>query len=301
MSDFIVKRILNSTLVIFLVSSSGFLALSLLPGTPEEAKFGERAYYFDQDKASPFSKYWKFICSFSREGLGRSSVTGRKVVDEITDALPYSLRLAIFSILLSLLISLPLGLFCVLKGDNIIDNLILIFSVIFSSLPVISLGPLLVVIFSICLGFFHVSGSEDFKSLILPSLTLSIPFSAYLVRILRKSLKEELKKGYIFSLRVRGVSERRIIISHVLRNSIFPLLTVVNLRLGSLITGAILTETLFSWPGLGRLLVRSISGRDYNLTFGIIILSSLTYIILNLISDITYAILDPRVRYAFKE
>ncbi len=233
--------------------------------------------------------------------MGRSSVTGRKVVDEIIDVLPYSLRLALFSIFLSLLISLPLGLFCAFKEKKIIDNLILISSILFSSLPVISLGPLLVAVFSICLGLFPVSGSEDFRSLLLPSFTLSIPFSAYLVRILRKSLKEELKKVYIFSLRARGISEGRIIISHVLRNSIFPLLTVVNLRLGSLITGAILTETLFSWPGVGRLLVRSISGRDYNLTFGIITLSSLTYIFLNLIADITYAILDPRVRYACKE
>lgn len=301
MSNFIVKRIFNSTLVIFFVSSSGFLALSLLPGTPKEAKFGEKAHYFDKDRVSPLSKYWKFICSFSKEGLGRSSVTERKVVDEIMDALPYSLRLALFSTLLSLLISLPLGLFCVFKGESIIDNFIFISSILFSSLPAISLGPLLVVVFSICLGFLPVSGSENFKSLLLPSLTLSIPFSAYLVRMLRKSLKEELKKGYIFSLRARGVSDGRIIISHVLRNSIFPILTVVNLRLGSLITGAILTETLFSWPGVGRLLVRSISGRDYNLAFGIIILSSLTYILLNLIADITYAILDPRVRYAYKE
>jgi len=301
MSDFIVKRILNSILVIFLVSSSGFLALSFLPGTAKEAKFGERVHSFENDRASPFLKYWKFICGFYKDGLGESSVTGRKVVDEIKDAIPYSLRLALFSVLISLLISLPVGLLCVFKKDNIIDNFILISSVLFSSLPVISLGPLLVFVFSICLGFFPVSGSEGFKSLILPSLTLSFPFSAYLVRILRKSLKEELKKGYIFSLRARGISDSRIVMSHVLRNSIFPLLTVVNLRLGSLITGAILTETLFSLPGVGRLLVRSISGRDYNLTFGIIIFSSLTYIFLNLITDIAYAILDPRVRYAYKE
>ncbi len=301
MSKFVIKRLLNSLFVIFLVSSSGFLILSLLPGTPQEAKFGERVYYLEKDEASPFSKYWKFICNFSKEGLGRSFVTGRKVLDEVMDALPYSLLLATFSIFLSLLISFPAGVSGAFKQKSFIDTLILFFSILFNSLPVISLGPLLVVILSIWIGVLPVSGAESFKSLILPSLTLAIPFSAYLVRILRKSLEDELKRGYILSLRARGISHRRIVLFHALRNSLFPFLTVVNLRLGSLLTGAILTETLFSWPGVGRLLVKSVSGRDYNLTVGIILLSSLVYIFLNLLTDITYALFDPRVRYAYKE
>lgn len=301
MSNFIAKRIINSIFVIFLVSSSGFLILALLPGTPQEAKFGERGNYLNKDKTSPLSKYWNFICNFPKEGLGKSLVTGRNITNEIMDALPYSLLLSTFSIFLSFSISFPIGVLCALKEESTVDTSVLILSVLFNSFPVISLGPFLVVIFSVWAGFFPVSGSEGFKSLVLPSLTLSITFSAYLIRIIRKSLIEELKESYIFSLRARGISSWRIIIFHAFRNSIFPIFTVITLRWGSLISGAILTETLFSWPGMGRLLVRSVNGRDYTLTFGILILSSLFYIILNLITDISYAIFDPRVRYAYKK
>ncbi len=291
------RRIFNSILVIFLVSSSCFFILSLLPGTPEEAKIGERAFKIEKYK-NPLKRFLNYVGDIPQNGLGRSLVTGRKVINEILEALPYSIFLASFSILLSLTFSFPICIFSILKENKFLDFIIVVFSIFFNSLPVISLGPFLIFVFSVWMGFFSVSGFEGFKSLILPSLTLSIPFTGYLVRIIRKALLEELKRGYIFSLRARGIPFKRIVLFHVLRNSIFPLLTILSLRLGGLITGAILTESLFSIPGMGNLLVRSIAGRDYNLIFGIILFSSFTYVFLNLLTDIAYAFFDPRVRYA---
>jgi len=299
--DLVKKRIINSLFTVFAVSFTGILILSLLPGTPEEAKIGERAHPFQGESPSFISKYWNFLRNFPERALGNSLVSGRRVIDEVLDAFPYSFLLALFSVLLSLAISIPIGIFTALNKEKTVDSLILAISVFFNSLPVISLGPLLAVIFSVRLGILPVSGMDGFKSIILPSLTLSIPFSAYLIRIIRKSLLEELKKGYILSIRARGVRNIRIVIFHALRNSIFSIITVVNLRIGNLITGAILTESMFSFPGVGRLLVRSVAGRDYNLAFGIMILSSLIYVFLTLITDISYAILDPRIRYACKE
>lgn len=297
MGKFVIKRILNSLILILFVSFLGFLAISLLPGTPEEAKLGEKAYYQKEDKPNPFLSFWNFLCKFPMEGFGVSLTTGRKVIDEIVEALPYSIYLSLSSIFLSIIISIPIGAFCALHRGKLIDTTAIIISVLLNSFPIISLGPFLIFIFSVYFGVLPVSGSENFSSLILPSLTLSIPFSAFLVRIIRKSLIEEIRKGYILSLKARGIPFSRIIFYHALRNSLFPFFTAITLRLGNLISGAILTESLFSWPGIGRLLFRSVSGRDYNLAFGIILLSSLSYVLLNLVTDIFYFILDPRVRY----
>lgn len=301
MISFVIKRLLNSIVTVVLVSSCGFIVLSLLPGSPEEAKLAERAYYKEENKINPLLRFSNFVARLPEDGLGYSLATGRKVVDEMAEALPYSIYLALFSIFLSLIVSIPAGIFSVIHKGNIADTFTFLISVFLNSFPVISLGPFLVLVFSVYSGILPVSGSDNFRSLILPSLTLSIPFSAYLIRIIRKGLIEELEKGYIFSLRARGIPSYRIIFYHAFRNSFFPFFTAVTMRLGALITGAILTESLFSWPGIGRLLVRSVSGRDYNLAFSIILLSSLTYVLLTLITDIIYAILDPRVRYSGHE
>ncbi len=301
MFKFVAKRFLNSLILSFVVASLGLFCLALLPGDPLEARFGEKAYSLEIKRESPLSRYINFIGKFIKEGPGSSLITGRKIVDEILDALPYSILLAIFSVSISLIFSFPLGVLSALKERSIFESLVLFLSVIFNSFPVISLGPLLIIIFSLWLKIFPVSGAEGFKHLFLPSLTLSLPFSAYLTRIIRKTLTEELKQGYIFSLRARGIRESFILLNHAIRNSLFPIITTLNLRLGSIITGAILTETLFSWPGMGRLLVRSVNGRDYGLTFGIIIVISFTYIFLTLVTDISYALLDPRVASEYEK
>ncbi|MGQ9619246.1 MAG: ABC transporter permease [Candidatus Aminicenantia bacterium] len=295
------RRIINSLVIIILVSSLGFFALFLLPGDPLEAKFGERIVHLKREKDSPFERYVKLLINFFKNGPGESLATGRKITEEIEEAIPYSILLTFSSVALSIAIAIPLGILSALKRKSIFDHILIVITVFFNSFPVISLGLFLIIVFSLWINFLPISGAEGVKSLFLPCFTLTLPFSAYLIRIIRKSLLLELKEGYILSLKARGIKERRILLNHCFRNSLFSLITAVNLRIGSLLSGAILTETLFAWPGIGRLLVRSISGRDYNLTFWIIIFISSSYVLLNLLTDIFYALLDPRVRLKYAQ
>jgi peptide/nickel transport system permease protein len=207
------------------------------------------------------------------------------------------LLLAISAMLIAVSLAVPLGIFSALKKGGMGDQTILLFSLFGVSMPNFCLGPLLIMIFSLQLNWLPVSGKEGVLSLILPALTLGMGMAAILVRMTRASLLEIIDKEFILTARAKGLPERVVIFKHLFRNGLIPLTTVLGLQFGALLTGSIITETIFSWPGLGRLTIQAIFSRDYPLVQGCMLAVALTYLLVNLLVDILYAVADPRVRY----
>lgn len=305
MARFLIRRLLWSGPVLLGVLTLVFFLIHLIPGDPIDVMLGERAA--DADRAAlraalhlddPISvQYGRFLAGVVQGDLGRSLSTQRPVAGLVLSRYPATLQLAVAALLISLLIALPLGILSATRPRSIADTGGLLFSLFGISIPTFWLGPLLILFFSLKLDWLPVSGRHGIASLILPALTLGLGMSAILIRLTRSSLLEVLRREFVLVARAKGLPERRVILRHALRNALIPLLTVLGLQIGALLTGSIITETIFSWPGLGRLTIQAIQSRDYPLVQGCILAITLTYLLVNLAIDLLYTAADPRVQY----
>jgi peptide/nickel transport system permease protein len=215
----------------------------------------------------------------------------------IREHYPATLELTLAAMLISLLIALPAGILSGIRQYSVWDHSTMFLALLGVSMPNFWLGPLLIWVFSIQLGWFPVSGKGGLAHLLLPALTLGASMAAIVARMTRSSVLEVLREDYVMTARAKGLSEARIILKHVLRNALLPVLTVVGLQFGALLAGSIITETIFSWPGLGTLMVKAIQTRDYPVVQGCVLVISLSYVLVNLLTDLLYGVIDPRIRY----
>jgi ABC-type dipeptide/oligopeptide/nickel transport system permease component len=241
-------------------------------------------------------QYGEFMRGLVRGNLGTSFRYGTPVGREIGSRVGRTAELATAAMVVSLLIALPLGVLGALTRGTAIDRAAMAFSLAGIAMPNFWLGPLLALVFAVGLGWLPVSGTGTIAHLVLPAVTLGAALAAITARMTRASLIDELRELYVVAARARGVSKARATLAHALRNSLIPVATIIGLQLGSVLTGTIITETIFAWPGVGRLLIQAISFRDYPLVQGCILFIAVTYVAMNLLVDLTYAWLDPRIR-----
>ena len=247
-----------------------------------------------------FIQYFNWMAGILRGDFGISSSTGRPVWDEIANKLPATVELALAAMLISLIIAIPVGILSAIKQYSIMDSICMLGAMLGVSMPNFWLGLLLILVFSVNFGWFSVYGRGEITQLILPALTLGTGIAAVTARLTRSSILEILKQDYIRTARSKGLAERAVINKHALKNALIPVVTVVGLQFGSLLEGAVVVEVIFAWPGLGRLLYDSIFARDFAVIQGCVFFIAVMYVIVNLLIDIIYVWLDPRIRYEAK-
>jgi len=246
----------------------------------------------------PFlTQYRTYITGLLRGDLGFSFRFQESVAKSIIARYPATIELAIAAATFSILLAVPFGVISAIRRGRAADRFIGFASLLGVSLPSFALGPILILVFSIMLGLLPVSGRDGFSHIILPAFTLGGAFAAITTRMVRASMLEEIHQDYVRTARAKGLSERVVILRHAFRNGLIPVLTILGLQMGTLLAGAIIIESIFSWPGLGRLTIQAILARDYPLVQGCILTIALTYIFINLVTDILYSVVDPRIRY----
>ncbi len=305
MTSYSLRRLGQALPVVFLVSTLVFSLIHLIPGDPVEMMLGDGAQPAEVEALRerlgldrPMGEqYASYMIGLVRGDLGRSLHFDRPVTELLLEHYPATLELALAAMLVALGVSLPLGILAALRRDRALDHTSRFFSLLGVSIPNFWLGPVLILVFAIQLDLFPVSGRSGLASLVLPAITLGTALAGLLTRMVRTSLAEELDRAYLTTARAKGLSRARALVRHALKNALVPVVTVVGLQFGALLTGAIITETIFSWPGLGRLIIQAIRLRDYPLVQGGVLLIALTYVLLNLVTDLVYATLDPRIRY----
>jgi peptide/nickel transport system permease protein len=302
---FLARRLLLTIPVFFGVATVVFLLIHLIPGDPVQAMLGESAAPADiavlrgrlgLDRPL-IVQYGAFLEGLATGDLGTSLRTNQSVVSVLAERLPATVELAAAAMLVALVFALPIGTLAAARAGTRLDHMTMTAALVGISMPNFWLGPLLAIVFSIVLGWLPVSGRGTPAHLILPAVTLAAPLAAVLARMTRASVLEELRELYVLAARARGVSRARAVLRHAFRNSLVPIVTLLGLQLGGLLTGAVITETIFAWPGVGRLLIQSIGFRDYPMVQGCILLIAVMYVSLNLFADLLYGMLDPRIRY----
>jgi ABC-type dipeptide/oligopeptide/nickel transport system permease component len=302
---FILRRIVLTVPVLVGVATLVFALIHLVPGDPAAAMLGESASPADLGELRArlgldrplLVQYGEFLRGLVAGDLGTSFRYGTPVTREIVQRLGATAELAVVAIVVAIVIAVPLGILGALYRGRAIDQAAMTVSLAGIAMPNFWLGPLLAIVFSVQLGWLPVSGTGTWRHLVLPALTLGAALAALTARMTRASLIDELGELYVLAARARGLSRLATVVRHALRNSLIPVVTIVGLQLGSVLTGTIITETIFSWPGVGRLLIQAISFRDYPLVQGCILLIAVTYVAMNLLVDVAYAWLDPRIRY----
>ena len=304
MAPFLLRRLILTVPVLLGVATLVFSLIHLVPGDPVQAMLGDSAS--PQDIAELrgrlgldrplYVQYGAFLKGLATGDLGTSLRTNQAVTAAIGERLPATFELAMAAMLVAILIAIPLGIVAAVRAGTAVDVAATTLALVGISMPNFWLGPLLAIVFSILLGWLPVSGRGTPAHLVLPAITLGAPLAAGLARMTRASVIEELRELYVLAARARGVSRVRSILHHAFRNSLIPIVTVLGLQFGAVLTGAVITETIFAWPGVGRLLIQSISFRDYPLVQGCILLIATTYVAMNLLTDLVYGLLDPRIR-----
>ena len=246
-------------------------------------------------------QYFDFLKKLSRGNLGKSLHSQQPVLSLIMKKYPATLELMLAAVLIALLISLPLGIICALKQYSLIDQGTLVLSLLGVSMPNFWLGPLLIILFSLKLGLLPISGRGGILHLVLPAITLGMSMSAILTRMVRSSMMDVLEEDYMVTARAKGLPFRRVILKHALKNALVPVITIVGLQIGALLTGSIITEMIFAWPGLGRLTIQAIYTRDYPLIQGCVLVVAISYVLVNLLTDLAYTVIDPRIRYDYQK
>jgi len=300
---FFLQRLVRFFTVIFGVLLLTFLLIHLVPGDPVEVMLGESASSADREALRAelglnqplLQQFGSYLNKLAHADFGHSIHTKASIADLIKTRYPATLKLALLSLLIGLVIGIPLGIYSALKAGHWQDILVTIISVRLSAMPAFWLGPVLMLIFAVWLGWLPVSGMESNTSIILPAVTLGFGLSAILTRMTRTSLLEVLNDDYIRTARAKGLTERVVILRHAMRAALLPIITIVGLQMGSLLAGAVITETIFSWDGIGRLLVESIEKRDYPVTQACVLVVALSYVVVNLFTDLLYKLADPRV------
>jgi ABC-type dipeptide/oligopeptide/nickel transport system permease component len=313
----ILTRVLLTLPVVWVVVSLVFLLIHLVPGDPILQILGEGAsptdlaalrhqYRLDLPLHIQYLDYWRDVL---HGDLGRSIRLNDSVVHLISTRYPYTIELTITALLVGLILAVPAGVAAAVRRSRWQDQSIGLVSLLGLSVPAFALAPILVLIFSIGLGWLPVSGAgsnsgiftlgfwtDGWRYLVLPTIAMGVSLAAILTRMVRTAMLEELNRDYIRTARAKGLSENAVVYRHALPNALVPIVTVIGLQFGALLAGAIVTETIFSWPGLGRLVVTAISGRDYALVQGSLLAIGLTYVLVNLLTDLTYRLVNPRMR-----
>lgn len=304
----VLSRLFSALVVTLGVSCIVFLFIHLIPGDPVEVMLGESARPADREALrialgldQPILvQMLNYFSGLLQGDLGISLHSKRPVTEILFERIPATLELAVASLFIAIFISVPLGVVAAIRKDTAWDNGAMAVSMIGVSIPNFLMGPLLMLFFAVWLGWFPVSGRDGFISLILPAITLGSAMAAILSRMVRASLLETLNEDYIRTARAKGLSEQKVIIRHALRNAWLPVITLLGLQLGALLGGAVITEAVFSWPGVGQLTIEAIQRRDYPVLQGAILLIALSYVVVNTLTDLVYAWIDPRVRLGGK-
>lgn len=304
MGKYIFKRILALIPIILAVTFIVFFIISLSPGNTAAMIIGDGATQESIDKLNETMgfndpivvQYGRYIKDLLKGDMGNSYKTGVPVSREIGSRFPNTLKLTMLSIVISIAIAVPIGVISATKQYSIFDNVGMIVALIGISMPSFWLGLNLIIVFALKLGWLPSGGADSFKSIILPAITLGAAAAASITRTTRSSMLEILPEDYIRTAKAKGVGKRPVIIRHALKNALIPTITIIGIEFGNLLGGAILTETVFSWPGIGRLMVDSINRKDIPMVLGCIIVFSVGFSIVNLIIDILYAYIDPRIK-----
>jgi ABC-type dipeptide/oligopeptide/nickel transport system permease component len=290
--------------VIWLVVSLVFLLIHLVPGDPVLQMLGEgapaadvqatrHAYGLDETLSRQYFHYWKGVL---HGDLGSSLRYNQSVSSLILQRYPYTLQLTLAALIVAILLSVPAGVRSAQRRNRWDDRTLSVVSLFGLSFPNFALGPILILLFSIKMGWLPVSGSGTFANLVLPAITMGGSLAAILTRMVRTSMLEELGQDYIRTARAKGLPERTVVYRHALRNAMIPVITVLGLQFGALLAGAIVTEKIFSWPGIGRLTIDAIGNRDYFVVQGCILAIGLTYVAVNFLTDFFYSVANPRIR-----
>jgi ABC-type dipeptide/oligopeptide/nickel transport system permease component len=290
--------------VVWLVVSLVFLLIHLVPGDPIQQMLGEgapvsdiqatrHAYGLDAPLGTQYLRYWSGVL---RGNLGLSIRFNQSVTSLIARRYPYTLELTLAALLVAMALALPAGVRSAQRRDRWDDRLLSVVSLFGLSFPNVALGPILILFFAIEFGWLPVSGSGTMAHVVLPAITMGSAMAAILTRMIRTSMLEELGQDYIRTARAKGLAERTVVYRHALRNAMIPVITVLGLQFGALLAGAIVTETIFAWPGIGRLTITAISNRDYYLVQGCILAIGLTYVAVNFLTDLLYSAVNPRIR-----
>ena len=304
MLRFLGLRVAYTVPVVWLVVSVVFFLIHLVPGDPIQQMLGEGAavsdlqaarhqYHLDEPIHKQYVDYWKGVF---HGDLGKSIRLSQSVTKTIAQAYPPTIALTFAALLVALLLSIPAGVHSALHRNQWTDRLLSFVTLLGLSFPNFALGPILILFFAIKLGLLPVSGTGTLAHLVLPAITMGGALAAILARMVRTSMLEELGQDYIRTARAKGLPERTVVYRHALRNALVPVLTVVGLQFGALLAGAIVTETIFSWPGIGRLTITAINNRDYFLVEGCILAIGLTYVAVNFLTDLLYSAVNPRIR-----
>jgi len=312
MHRYIIKRVGYLVFTIFIVSVFTFIVVNAIPGEPaeiltkhlfvglEEAAppemVTELSQRYDLDK-SLLEQYFNWIRGAIGGDLGYSILFNRPVTHLLKNALPPTLILAAAAAFLSVIIGLPLGIYSALRKGRLSDWIVRMITIFSISMPVFWIAVILILVFSLGLGITPVAGYGGCEYLILPALSLAIHSSASLARIMRTSLIDTMNKPFITFAKAKGLPDKRIIIHHALRNSLLPVITMIGMTSGSLLAGAVVIETIFSWPGLGNLLMKAIAARDVVLIESTIVVIITLFLLVNFVVDLLYHVIDPRITY----
>ncbi|OGL43112.1 MAG: glutathione ABC transporter permease GsiC [Candidatus Schekmanbacteria bacterium RBG_13_48_7] len=306
MRTFIIRRLLLFIPTVFGVCSLVFAVLHLMPGDPVDMILGETALPVDKENLRVqlglndplYIQYMKYISRLLRGDFDRSIIMNRNepVSDIIIERVPGTILLAVCSLIIAVSLGIPAGIIAALKRNTLTDYCITVLSLVGISMPNFWLGPLLIMLLSYQFRIFPMPGEGGWMTVILPSITLGTAMMAILARMTRSVFLEILNRDFIIAARARGLPEYRIILKHALANGMIPLITIIGMQIGGLFTGAIITETVFSWQGIGSLTIEAIQNRDYPVVQGCALFIAITYVCVNLITDILYAAADPRIK-----
>ena len=308
MHKYVLRRLLLLIPVLLGVSLLVFTIMSLTPGDPAQLILGENApkeailkLREEMGLNDPFLvQYFRFVGKAVLGDFGRSYTTGREVFGEIFSRFPNTLILAVIGIIISVCIGIPVGIISATRQYSFLDSFSMVLALLGVSMPVFWLGLMLILTFSVKLGLLPSGGFDGFKSLILPSLTLGVGSAAIITRMTRSSMLEVIRQDYIRTARAKGVAEKVVINKHALKNALIPIITVVGLQFGGLLGGAVLTESVYSWPGVGRLMVDAIRQKDTPTVLAAVVFLAATFSVVNQLVDILYAYVDPRIKSKYK-
>lgn len=305
MIRYISLRLLLALPALWVIVTLVFLLAHIVPGDPVQQMLGEGARAEDLQQLrhalgldQPVAKqYAHYLAGVLRGDLGQSFRFQEPVARVVLSRYPATLELAIVALLVCAAIGIPAGMLAAERRGTSTDRAIGVFTLFGLSVPNFALGPVLILVFSVILGWLPVSGRGGPEHLVLPAVTLGAALAAILTRMVRTSVIEELSSDYVRTARAKGLSDSAVLFRHAFRNALIPILTILGLQFGTLLAGTIVTETIFSWPGIGRLAVQAIAARDYPLLQGCILLIAVSYVAVNLLTDLVYALVDPRVSF----
>ena len=304
MIHFLLTRMFSAFIGLLGVLTLVFLLIHIIPGDPVDVMLGESALPADREALRHtlgldlplYQQWWNYVQALAQLDFGHSLFSGRPIVDILLERIPATLYLSLAALVVAITLAFPLGLLAAVRQHTFLDYGAMGFALGGISIPNFWLGPMLVLVGSLWLGWFPVSGQEGWNSVILPALTLGTAMAAILARMIRSSVLEILGEDFLRTAQAKGLSPSRALLRHALPNALLPVLTLLGLQLGGLLSGAIITETVFAWPGVGLLIIEAIQQRDYPIVQAAVLCISVTYILVNVLTDICYAWLDPRIQ-----